>query len=125
MAQTYYECDGNTRRALTVNGVVGGATYYDQTTNANGTLVTTTYKRMTFTVSPGPLSNLRVWYSYLTAAVYNSSVLPTNANYYLGNKMITFNAGQTSKVIDIPTKIEYCYTDGDVDQFERDYAPMY
>ena len=121
MAQTYYECDGNTRRALTVNSSITSATYYDQTTNANGTLITTSYKRMTFTVSPAPYSTLRVWYNYKTAAVYNSSATPTSANYYLASRMITFSAGQTSKVVEIPTKIEYCYTDGDVDVItERD-----
>ena len=111
MAQTYYECDGNTRRALTVNGVVGATTYYDQTTNLNGTIVTTEYKRMTFSCSPAPYNTLRVWYQYETAAQYEDNPV---TNYYSAGGMVTFNAGQTSKVIDVPIQINYCYTDGDV-----------
>jgi hypothetical protein len=109
MAKTYIECDGNNTRSMTVDTSMSPL-YYRQYTQGD-TIITESYKKMTFTCNPAPISSsgLRINYAYEVAYSYDGS---TPTNYYLTPASVIMAQGQTSKVVDVPITKERCFSDG-------------
>lgn len=111
MAQTYSYCNGETRVDVSITATVGSITYnrqYEETYGGSPVLVTETYKKMTFTAASVPAEDLFLTVNFQTAVVWDSfTTTPTN---YAGSSMlVTFPAGQTTYVIDVPITKAYCY----------------
>lgn len=104
---TYYECDGEDRRALTVTASIGTQIYTRSWSDTEKNTVQD-YKKMTITCNPAPISSggINVFIAYETARTFDGAG-PDNYNDL--TLVAEIGQGETSVVIDIPILETQCF----------------